>query len=146
MIQLLGGLELGVRLLDIDIVLGLLLADDLQGIRLPPEVLSLIRRIVLPAPSPSSLTTRYFIPESSERFETFAIRTLIPSDSGQAFARKNTSSGCAHVLSPRGPAFRGRTRTSPRNTVKEAQLRIFTSSTSKIRLDLGGILSFSMSP
>src|SRR5271165_4915343 len=43
---------------------------------LPPEVLSLIRKILLPAPSPSSLTTRYFIPENLGVLETFAIRSL----------------------------------------------------------------------
>ena len=34
MVQLLRGLELGLRLLDVNVVLGLLLADDLQGIAL----------------------------------------------------------------------------------------------------------------
>ena len=34
MVQLLGGLELGLRLLDVDLVLGLVLADDLQGVAL----------------------------------------------------------------------------------------------------------------
>ena len=77
MVELLRGLELGLGLLDEDVVLGLLLANDLEGIALAPGVLSLIRKILLPAPSPSSLTTRYFIPDNLGVLETFAIRCLI---------------------------------------------------------------------
>ena len=39
-----------------------------------------MKKILLPAPAPSSLTTRYFIPENLGVLDTFAIRVLVQSD------------------------------------------------------------------
>src|SRR4051794_13019456 len=82
--------------------------------RLPPAFLSLIRKILLPAPSPSSLTTRYLMAEKLGVFDTLAIRSLVQSVSdeagsgGQGRRAVRTRPGLTRRSGAVGPRRRGR--------------------------------------
>src|SRR5271165_5651059 len=106
MVQLLGGLELGLRLLDVDLVLGFLLADDLQSVALASGGLVADQKDL--ASRALAELVDHAVLHSGKPGRARDVRHSEPlqSNSGFAFTRGNTSSGCACVSSGRGPASR----------------------------------------
>src|SRR5271157_4007350 len=146
MVQLLGGLELGLRLLDVDVVLGLLLADDLQSVTLASSGLVADQKDLASRARAEFVDHAVLHSGKPGRARDLGHSEPLRSDSGLAFTRMNTSSGCACVFAWRGPASRGPVGTGSRNSNNGDQLRTCNSSTSKIRLELEGIFGFSISP
>src|SRR5271157_3019793 len=107
MVQLLGGLELGLRLLDVDVVLGLLLADDLQSVTLASGGLVADQKDL--ASRALAELVDHAVLHSGKPGRARDVRHSEPlqSDSGLAFTRMNTSSGCACLFAWRGPASWG---------------------------------------
>src|SRR5271157_4571427 len=107
MVQLLGGLELGLRLLDVDIVLGLLFADDLQSVALASSGLVADQKDLASRARAEFVDHAELHSGKPGRARDLRHSEPLQSDSGLAFTRMNTSSGCACVFAWRGPASRG---------------------------------------